>query len=364
MESDTTLWGLEPHTRGKHLVLREYLNAWLPIMGMRQKRILFIDGFAGPGEYASGEEGSPLVALKALEEHSARDRITAEVGFIFIEKDPRRASYLRQVIGQREDSLPCNCWTKVIEGVFDDTMTKVLNELDAQEQQVGPSFVMIDPFGVSGTPMRVVRRILQNRSSEVYISFMYESINRFRQTPEFESHLDDLFGCTDWREGIGINEPSARKDFFYNLYEGQLRNAGAQHVVRFELYEARRLVYAIFFGTQHPKGCDRMKQAIWKVAPWGDFAFHGSHSAQLALSLTNPDFEPLKESLRQQFRGKGWVGIGEVEDFVSSDQTDYHTGQLRRGALVPLENDGRVQVDESTRRRRRTYPSGTRLRFL
>ena len=41
-----TLWPLEPHTRGKHRVLKSYLDAWLPIMGKRNRRILFIDGFA------------------------------------------------------------------------------------------------------------------------------------------------------------------------------------------------------------------------------------------------------------------------------------------------------------------------------
>lgn len=46
-----TLWPLEPHTLGKHLVLKSYLDAWLPIMGKWNGRILFIDGFA------SGEPG-------------------------------------------------------------------------------------------------------------------------------------------------------------------------------------------------------------------------------------------------------------------------------------------------------------------
>ena len=43
------VWELEPHTRGKHIILREYFKAWLPILGMRGERLVFIDGFAGPG---------------------------------------------------------------------------------------------------------------------------------------------------------------------------------------------------------------------------------------------------------------------------------------------------------------------------
>src|SRR5437868_3544213 len=64
-DPDETLWPLEPHTLGKHLVLRAYLDAWLPIMARWNGRILFIDGFAGPGEYSTGEDGSPIIALKA-----------------------------------------------------------------------------------------------------------------------------------------------------------------------------------------------------------------------------------------------------------------------------------------------------------
>ena len=51
------IWAIDEHTKGKHLVLRAYLNAWFPILGSWNGRILFIDAFAGPGEYKDGEEG-------------------------------------------------------------------------------------------------------------------------------------------------------------------------------------------------------------------------------------------------------------------------------------------------------------------
>jgi three-Cys-motif partner protein len=359
-----TLWRLEPHTQGKHFVLKRYLDAWLPIMGRKRHRILFIDGFAGPGEYVGGEEGSPLIALRALKEHSARHEIVAEVVFIFIEKDERRADHLTRTIERWQSSLPSNCRIEILKGLFDETVTQALDELDAQQKHLAPCFVMIDPFGVSGTPMSVIRRILQNPKSEVYISFMYESINRFKNTPEFGPHLDQLFGCKMWRKGVHIENPSERKNFFYDLYEQQLRHAGAQYVVHFELYNDRRLVYAVFFGTKHVTGCERMKQAIWRIAPWGDFAFRGTRFQQLTLGLDNPNFALLKDALRQRFCGEDWISIGHVERFVASDQTDFLISHLRKQALVPMENAGEIEVDERTRRRKRTYPPGTLLRFL
>ena len=59
--------------------------------------------------------------------------------------------------------------------------------------RLAPAFVMVDPFGVAGTPMEVFNRLFQNPKCEVYVSFMYEAINRFRGRPEFESHLAFLF---------------------------------------------------------------------------------------------------------------------------------------------------------------------------
>ena len=52
MPPRTTTWPLELHTRGKHMVLEHYMGAWLPIMTRWNGRVLFIDAFAGPGEYS------------------------------------------------------------------------------------------------------------------------------------------------------------------------------------------------------------------------------------------------------------------------------------------------------------------------
>ena len=52
-----TLWRHDEQTEGKHLVLRSYLDGWFPILSRWNGRLLFVDGFAGPGEYI-GENGA------------------------------------------------------------------------------------------------------------------------------------------------------------------------------------------------------------------------------------------------------------------------------------------------------------------
>ena len=362
MIASSTLWPLGEHTPGKHLVLRNYLNAWLPILGMTQDRIVFIDGFAGPGEYSRGEPGSPIIALRALKEHVATAKFSAEVKYVFVELEEDRVRHLEKLVDAEKKDLPARCDVLVVKGRFDATMTTLLDGIERDMKRLAPSFLMVDPFGVSDTPMSIIQRVLRHPKSEVYISFMYEAINRFKNTPEFAPHLDALFGCPDWRQGVDIADPEQKKDFFYGLYRDQLKEAGARYVLHFELYQGGRLVYAIFFGTKHLLGCDRMKQAIWKVAPFGDYAFRGTRTAQLGLELEAVDLTVLGDELAAAFKSGEWIRVQGAKQFTQSDLTDYHSGHLKK-ALVHLETTGRIEIKPGTRNRARTFPDGTVFRF-
>ncbi len=364
MPPHKTLWRLEPHTEGKHLVLRHYLDGWIPKLGLSSNRILFIDGFAGPGEYDKGEVGSPIIALNALREHRAKIAIRAEVVFLFIEKDEARADYLRNLLKEQDLSPPPIVRRQVLTSAFEDALTEVLNNVEEQRRRLAPAFVMIDPFGVSDTPMSIMERILQNPKSEVYVSFMYDFIRRFIESPEFEPHLDSLFGTDRWREARKIDDFHRKKRFLQGLYANQLKKAGARYVVHFELYEGNRHVYSIFFGTNNLDACNLMKQAIWKVAPFGDYQFRGARSGQLAFEDTLVDLSILESELLNQFDGEDAVRIEQLEGFVKSDETDFHSGHLKRKTLKPMEDAGRLEVVSSPRKKRGSFPNGTVVRFV
>ena len=141
-----------------------------------------------------------------------------------------------------------------------------------------------------------------------------------------------------------------------------MKERGAKYVIWFELYEKQELVYAIFFGTQHLEGCDKMKQAIWKVDPFGDFKFRGGQLGQLTLGESvTVDFGLLENALQEQFREKGWQKIEDVEDFVKSDATDFHSGHLKRKTLTRMEKNGKIAVERPLGRR--GFTPGTRILF-
>jgi three-Cys-motif partner protein len=71
MSNDDHFQTYREHTQIKHAILKDYLSAWVPILGSWNQKICYIDGFCGPGLYEhEGEthDGSPIIALKIGED--------------------------------------------------------------------------------------------------------------------------------------------------------------------------------------------------------------------------------------------------------------------------------------------------------
>ena len=360
MKPKSTLWPREEHTEGKHLVLREYLKAWLPILGSTQGRIIFIDGFAGPGEYEGGEPGSPVIAMDTFMDHDAAPRIKAQVVFAFIEKHPARAKHLQSLVDERESKFPNNMRVHVINEKFDLKMTELLEDVKGR---LAPAFVMIDPFGVKGFSPNVICGILANQKCEIYVTIMWSRMIRFCSTDGFRPHMNDIFG-SKWTSINNIASEDGRHDL-YQMYTTRLKEFGAKYVISFDLYKSNKIEYSVFFATQNLTGCDRMKQAIWKVCPFGDFSFQGETANQpILVGLDAPNYDPLRSALSEQFGSKGWTPIKKVLDFVKSDKTLYHSGQVKKPVLQPMEQEKLLEVKSGSRKKQLTYPDGCQIRFL
>lgn len=351
-----TTWPRKPHTEGKHLVMRYYLDRWLPIVGRHSSRILIVDGFAGPGRYAHGEEGSPAIAMRALVEHPAP--IRSEVVFIFVEKDKKRYKCLKNIVAEWCPKLPEGASARVFKDNFNAFLSDQLESLRVNRETMAPAFIMSDPFGIKGLGMSMIRQIFENPMCEVFSTFMWHSIRRFVTTEEYSEPLTKLFGTDEWQKCLDL-QGREQMTFLFDLYGRCLKQAGAKHVVKFDLDS----VYSIFFATRHPQGCNKMKEAIWKVIPDGSYRFLGGQGEQLLLDdVMEPDFSVLCTALVKKFGDKSWVSVDDIENYVSSDSTYFHTGQLRE-VLRDMERRDSLQVKDSTRKRRNTYPPGCKIRF-
>ena len=356
MPISDTLWNIEPHTVGKHELLRGYLPAWLNILGSWHGDLVLFDGFAGPGKYVGGEEGSPLIMLREAENYASKKPGTS-VNCVFVENDPDRFEHLRKLVDGSD--LPDRVKRQVLLGDFADRVAGTLHSIAQHQSDVRPvpSFFMIDPFGIKGVPFNVFRGLLGLDKSECLFTFMWEAIQRFSQLPEFEQHMLELFGNYGWR-GLESDE---LKEYVYSRFEQRLRDAGAKYVLVFDLWEEGRHVYSLFFATKGIKGCDVMKQVIWKLDPTGSYSFRGTNPWQSQLDMV---FAPggLGDDLRGEF-GTDWVYVEQAVEFVMGDSTRYHSGQLKKHTLVPLEKQGVIEVKRLPSARSWSFIDGVQFRF-
>lgn len=359
MAPDDTLWDAPPHTLAKHAILRAYLQAWFPILASRNQRIIYYDGFAGPGRYLGGEEGSPLIALSVARDHRAH--LDAEVRFSFVEADRDRADHLRKELGGIQ--IPAHFVVEVIDGTFEDSLCGVLDGLDRIGASIAPTFAFIDPFGIKGVPFELVARLLRRDHCEVLMTFM----NVFqRWITELPGHVDRLIG----RDGAAADIAASPDRMLRarELYMESLR-AVAKFVRYFQLGDRRGVpIYDLFFASNNPTGHYKMKEAMWKVDRSGAYSFSdGIDPRQVILFGPTPgrDYAP---ELWRQFRGATVRSEKVLEH--TRDQTAFLEKHARE-ALNLLETDGvdgkRITVApikaDGKPRRPRTYPDGSTITF-
>ena len=353
----------------KHFVLREYLRAWLPILASGHRRLLFVDGFAGPGIYEGGEPGSPIVAAEVARDHDAPQLRGTKIVMVFIERCPDRfASLRRQLERFRHDE---RLVVEPIHGTFEDEFGGALDRFDAQGERLAPAFVMIDPFGWTGFPMSLVERIGAHDRSEVLVTFMYEHMNRFWEHPEQNENFGALFGTTHWREFLGAEGSAVKRDLVIDLYRGQLQRAGFKYTYPFEMRNSRNaVVYFLIHGTKSLVGLDRMKKVMWKADPTGQFQFSdwadSRGGRQLSILGGTADPDDLERRLVERFGGEGWVDVnGAMLEFLLT-QTRYHGNHYRRPVLGRMQREGRLRdanVRRPSGRNRNYWGEGTKVRF-
>lgn len=365
MSINTTTWETEPHTETKHFILKRYLEAWLPIMSQTNSRIIFIDGFAGPGEYIGGEEGSPLIALKSVLEHKLE--LKSEFIFLFIEKDKSRCDNLREVISKLEIPPKAKIKLNVECGEFKKIITDLLDNLEKENKHLAPTFMFVDPFGFSGVPLEQIKRFMKNKKCEILITFMSEDLIRWCKLPQNKGNINELFGTEEWQKIINNQRLSSKEKLFslYNLYSNQLKKIGEIKFVRsFEMINKfNKTDYFLFFGTNHILGLERMKESMWVADPNGRFTFSdATHNPQQSVLFSpTPNYLLLKREILDEFKGKK-ISIEELQNFVIT-KTEFLRKHIRKPLLDKMEQSGEIEIFCSEKRRSGTYPIDSIIYF-
>ena len=368
-DADDTVWDAAPHTLAKHRVYREYLSKWIPIMVQGWGGdVTIAEGFAGPGIYRGGQPGSPVIALRTLLDDPQLRRRARKLRFLFVEKMPRRAARLRSELEKAAEPVPLSELPKygidvdIATGSYDPTLVELLDKHQAWER---PMLVILDSWG-GAVKLDLVRRIAENPSSEVFITFEPQHFSRFAEAANTH-HGDTVFGDLAWRE-VAEQPSTAKNRWVIEKYRSSLADSGFPHVLTFELVNNRGQSLFLIFGTTHQRGLEKMKEAMWAVDPVHGVQYRDPADPNQQLLDIQPDpvTAPLQRELLLYLRvaDSRSATVAELRDYAFF-KTVYKRSQVKpvldelaaKGILSSDSPDGRVRLSGTVR----LNPSSTQI---
>lgn len=187
----------------KHGILSRYPLVFATMTSAKsvRKRVVFLDGYAGPGRYEDGSPGSPLLAVETATRTARWGR---EVECLFVEKDPKTYKNLCSTLA---DSAPPSMTYQVWSG-------DVADHVEAALVQAGqdPMLTFLDPFGTALDYSLLTDRLMGRPAgvaTEVLLNMNVESVRRIGGLLTTNSprpsdaatlaRLDRFFGGPWWR---------------------------------------------------------------------------------------------------------------------------------------------------------------------
>jgi len=353
-----TIWHAEAHTRAKHDVLCGYLKAWFPILTHQghsigsDREILYIDGFAGPGEYENNILGSPILAIEAAKLHI--HTFKKPIKFLFVENRPDRCDHLKSKLEPYKNGAHNIGETSVYQGDCNEIINRELDKVKQAGKQFGPALAFLDQFGYAGVSMKLVQRILSVPQCESFIYLDYKDMNRFITDDSKATGFTKTFGSEDWKAARAMPD-AQRKNHLLECYLKALHNHGsANYVFPFSMFDDRGvLLYWLIFCTNSLRGLEEMKKAMWTVDRTGNFRFSDRESPDQLTFLDQAfDQDWLAASLAKSLVGKELL-VKEVKEYVLTKTPCY----LYKKALVSLERCNALQpVDAQSSRVKYQFP--------
>jgi three-Cys-motif partner protein len=286
-----TVWPRDPHTGAKHQILDRYYGAWFPILlhSPYWDSLTVLDAYAGPGEYTGGEEGSPIIALRALFDRPNLVAIGKPIRFCFIEERGDRVAHLENLVERLFPAAdrPGHVSVKVRQGSCESHAIPLLTEVGAWGH---PIFANLDPFD-AGVPYGLVERLGSNPASEAFVTFMSDWLRRFAS----EEHIadgDQMFGEKEWRKVRDLPDPPSKEQFLVGRYRKTLGRAGLDKTSAFKLIDEGGRAFWLIHGTGHIKGIEKMKDAMWDADPVSGFRFRDPRDPNQAALFESTDWAP------------------------------------------------------------------------
>jgi three-Cys-motif partner protein len=180
--------GVKEHSQIKLRAFERYLPPWTGKVGSSRgvKRLWIVDGFAGAGQYDSGEFGSSGIALSHAAATNAADR-GYKVACYFVEASAVPYQRLTQLCSQfpTVEVIPTknNFWTQI------NNVADFVGD--------SPAFVFVDPFGLGDLKFDSLARLCQALPRlDLMVNFASPAARRLK--PAHPALISESVGGAGW----------------------------------------------------------------------------------------------------------------------------------------------------------------------
>ena len=301
----------------KSAIVSKYFWAWAQVIIGAQnrlpknadKRIAYIDLFAGPGRYTDGTTSTPLLILKkAIADDDLRQRLVT----LFNDKDEKNTESLSKAISQLPDVATLKHRPQVDTEEVGENIVKLFEEIN-----LIPTLFFVDPWGYKGLSLRLVNSVLKDWGCDCIFFFNYNRINMGLNNEAVRDHMDALFGegpANDLRTRLDSLAPGQRELTIIGELCQTLRNLGPKYVLPFRFKDDRgsRTSHHLIFVSKNFKGYEIMKEIMAKESSDGEqgvakFEYTPVDARmakqQLLFQLSRP-LDDLGNMLLQEFAGQ------------------------------------------------------------
>lgn len=340
----------------KSEIVAKYFAAWAGVITATQdkyvfsnKKIAYIDLFAGPGRYKDGSISTPLKVLeKALENPIYCERLVC----MFNDKDENNTQSLEEVI----KDLPGFKKLKHEPVIYNQEVgTEVVKMFE--KMNLVPTLFFVDPWGYKGLSLRLINSVLKDWGCDCIFFFNYNRINMGLTNDFVKEHISSLFG--EERHEIikdrlsALNSSKTREYFVVEELCSALKEMGGKYTLpfRFKAQGGKRTSHHLIFVSKDFKGYEIMKEVMAKESSAHDdgvasFEYNPVDNNEmkqgLLFKLTRP-IHDLADRLLKNFSGKSLKMI----DIYKEDSVD--TPYIKRNyknALLELEKEGKITADK------------------
>jgi three-Cys-motif partner protein len=341
----------------KATIVSKYFWAWAKVImptaaKTRERKIAYLDLFAGPGRYKDGSKSTPILILEqAVADPNMREMLVT----VFNDKDEKHHRDLERSIAGIQGIETLRYKPVVLNEEVGEHMVKHF-----ESEKLVPTLFFVDPWGYKGLSLKLVNSVLKNWGCDCIFFFNYNRINMGLSNPIITEHMNALFGpirANELRSELESLNPEERELTIVEDICNALDAGKNRYVLpfRFRNDKGTRTSHHLIFVSKHFRGYEIMKGVMAKESSTRDqgvpsFEYSPADERfQLLFELSRP-LDELEDTLIRVFAGKRLTMRKIYEDHNVG--TPYIERNYKE-ALIKLESRAQITCDPAAAKRRK-----------